>query len=127
MAPEEKWVIDIDELEAGGRSFSLMVSPYLCAKCRKKLKAGAAIIPSRDILKNLKTCCAKADDFITDAMPLQESIFRVLLAGGNKPLTVAEISRELGIRRNIDAYRTTPELIIKLLKNGRHYGFTVVK
>jgi len=123
MSTEEKWVIDIDGLEAGGRSFTLMVSPYLCAKCRKKLKVETANITSADILKSLKTCCAKADDFITSTMPLQESVFRVLLAGGNKPMTVGEISRELGIRRNADAYRTAPELIVKLLKNGRHYGF----
>ncbi len=127
MESQGKWAIDIDWLEANHRSFSIMVAHYLCAKCRKKLKTESNIPSSEEILKNLKSCCSKGDTFINERMPIQESVFRVILAGGNRPMSIEEISRELDIRRKTDTYRTSPTLLLRLLKNSPHYGFRQTK
>jgi hypothetical protein len=126
MQTEDKWVIDIDWLEANDRSFSVMVSNYLCAKCRKKLKLDRVESRPEDILKSIKTCCSRGDEFLSPTLPLQESVFRVLLANGNKGLTSDEINLDLGNRRGIDVYRTSPELLTRLMENDRHYGFKAV-
>jgi len=127
MLSEDKWVIDIDWLEANDRSFSVMVSNYLCTKCRKKLKIDQNESQPSDILKSIKSCCSRSNEFLSPMLPLQESVFRVLLANGNKGLTPDEINQDLGNRRGIDIYRTTPELLTRLLENDRHYGFRVVQ
>ncbi len=126
MQSEDRWVIDIDWLEANSRSFSVMVTECLCPKCRKKLKVDHTEPQPADILKNLKTCCSKSDEFITSALPLQESIFRVLLGNGNKPLTPEEISQSLIIKRGADVYGVSAALLARLLENDRHYGFKAV-
>jgi hypothetical protein len=127
MQSEDKWVIDIDWLEANDRSFSVMVSNYLCTKCRKKLKIDQNESQPSDILKSIKSCCSRSNEFLSPMLPLQESVFRVLLANGNKGLTSDEINQDLGNRRGIDIYRTTPGLLTRLLENDRHYGFKVVQ
>jgi len=127
MQSEDRWVIDIDWLEANDRSFSVMVSNYLCTKCRKKLKIDQSESQPSDILKSIKSCCSKDEEFLSPMLPLQESVFRVLLANGNKGLTLQEINQELGNRRGIEIYHTSPEFLTRLLENDRHYGFKMMQ
>ncbi|MDD5190084.1 MAG: hypothetical protein PHE50_03465 [Dehalococcoidales bacterium] len=127
MQSEDKWLIDIDWLEANDRSFSVMAANYLCPKCRKKLKVDKVETTAADILKSLKSCCSKSDEFITADLPLQESAFRVLLGNGNKPMPLEEIGRELNIRRGVDTYRTAPTVLYRLINNDRHYGFKALR
>ena len=126
MQSEDRWVIDIEWLEANNRSFSVMATESLCPKCRKKLKVDHTEPQPADILKPIKTCCSKSDEFITSASPLQESIFRALLGNGNKPLTPEEISQNLRIKRGADVHGGSAVLLARLLENGRHYGFKAV-
>ena len=43
----------------------------------------------------LITHCAKQDDFLTSKMVLVDSVFRILLANGNKPMTPEELGNTL--------------------------------
>lgn len=123
MQSEDKWVIDLDWLTNNDRSLTVMVTEYLCPKCRKKLKVDRTEIQPLEILKSIKTCCSKGTDFLSPMLPLQESVFRVLLANGNKGMTIDEINVDLGNRRSIDVYRNSPMLLERLLKNDDRYGF----
>lgn len=40
--------------------------------------------------------CAKQDGFLTDKMSVVESVFRVFLANGNKPLNSVELGERIG-------------------------------
>lgn len=40
--------------------------------------------------------CAKEPDFITDHMTLVDSVFRILLANGNRPMTPLELAERTG-------------------------------
>lgn len=40
--------------------------------------------------------CAKEQDFITDHMTLVDSVFRILLANGNRPMTPVELAERTG-------------------------------
>ena len=40
--------------------------------------------------------CAKQPDFITDHMTLVDSVFRILLANGNEPMTPIELAKRTG-------------------------------
>jgi hypothetical protein len=119
---ETRWVIDMDWLKTTGRSFSVLARDTLCLKCRKKLKADIIEVKSADLLKSIQNCCSRSPDFISTSLPFQESIFRVFLANGNKPLTLLELGEQLNKRRGVDTYRTSPAILFRLIKNDQYYG-----
>lgn len=55
---------------------------------------------------------AKQDDFITESTTVSESIFRLLLANGNAPLTAQEIGLKLG---------REPRTVLRMLSGSRVY------
>ena len=119
---ETQFAIDLQWLKANKRSFSTLAADKLCPKCRKKLKADAGEVKPADLLKAIQSCCSKNTDFITSGLPFQESIFRVFLANGNKPMTLAELGQQLVQRRGADTSRTTVVFLSRLLQNDDYYG-----
>jgi len=122
MESEQRWAINLKWLQANNRSFTTMVKSSLCPKCRKKLKVDQGEKKANDLLKAIKTCCSKSVDFITPALPLQESAFRIFLANGNQPLTLEELGNQLNQWRGVDSYRTSVTILSRLLRNDQHYG-----
>lgn len=118
----QRWAINLNWLAANSRSLSAMAAGSLCPKCRKKLKVDQGEAKASDVLKAVKNCCAKSPDYITPGMPLQESMFRVFLANGNQPLTLDELSNGLNDWRGIDAYRTSVNVLSRLLRDDQHYA-----
>lgn len=120
--PESRWIIDLDWYEQNHRSLFDLARHSLCTKCNEKLqkkkKAGLD-----DVLTSIKDCCAKNPDYITGKLPIMESLFRILLANGNHPLDVEEMSEQLSERRGGDTYTASPQLLTRLLSNDRWYGF----
>lgn len=119
---EAQWTIDLNWLQKNHRSFSTISKSSLCEKCRKKLKADSTEVSPADIIKSVQTCCSKSEGFISPSVPFQASIFRVLLANGNKPLTLVEVGEQLSKRRGADATRTTVEYLTRILANDDFYG-----
>jgi hypothetical protein len=126
VAPEQRWAINLEWLRKNNRSFTAMVKSSLCPKCRKKLKVDHVEVKVNDLFKAIKTCCSKSVDFITPTLPIHESVFRIFLANGNQPLTLEELGSELNQRRGIDTYRTSVQILSRLLKNDQHYGLQPV-
>ena len=119
---EAQWTIDLNWLKTNKRSFSTLAGDSLCAKCRKKLKADTTEVKPADLLKAVQSCCSKNNDFITASVPFQESIFRIFLANGNKPLTQEELGKQLTQRRGADASRTSFAFLSRLMQNDDYYG-----
>ena len=119
---EAQWAIDLNWLKTTGRSFSILARDTLCDKCRKKLKADTIEVKSADLLKAIQNCCSKSDDFITPGLPFQETIFRVFLANGNKPITLVELGERLRQRPGIDVYRTSVIFLSRLMQDDTYYG-----
>ena len=80
-----------------------------------------------DLLATIKDCCSKAPEFITYRLPILEGVFRLLLANGNQPLDVEELGKQLRERLDGDAYRTSPEILSRLLGHDQYYGLRQVK
>ena len=119
---EAQWTIDLNWLKTNKRSFSTLAGDALCAKCRKKLKADTTEVKPADLQKAVQSCCSKNNDFITASVPFQESIFRIFLANGNKPLTLEELGKQLTQRRGADASRTSFAFLSRLMQNDDYYG-----
>ena len=125
--PKTRWFIDLDWYQQSNRSISALVRGYLCPYCAKKLNAEGKEISADVLLSTIKDCCSHAPGFITDQLPILESVFRFFLASGNQPLDLEELGKQLSEWRAGDPYRTSPEMLSRLLKNERYYGLREVQ
>jgi len=115
-----RWFIDFNWYQENSRSFFALAQASLCAKCREQLKEGE--ISADDILTTIRDCCSKNPAFITDRLPILESIFRLFLANGNQPLDLEELGEQLREWRGGDTYRTSAEVLSRLLSSDQCYG-----
>lgn len=125
--PQARWFIDLEWYQRNNRSFSLLAQRCLCPKCAKRLKAGEREIPIDSLLSTIQKCCSKTPDFITDKMPILESVFHLLLAGGNQPVNLEELSKQLSERRRGDTIRASVGILSRLLNSDEYYGFCSVQ
>ena len=120
--PITRWCIDFDWYQQNKRSLLVLAQSYLCPKCAKKLNVEAGEPSIKTLLKTIQGCCSHAPDYIHDQLPIMESVFRLFLANGNKPLELEELGNQLSERRGGDTYRTSVEILPRLLKKDRYYG-----
>jgi len=99
----------------------------LCPKCREQLQAGGREVSANDLLSTIRDCCSQTPEFITHNLPILESIFRLFLANGNQPLDLEELGKQLSQWRGGDAYRTSAEVLSRLLESDQYYGLRQVK
>ena len=124
---EPRWFIDLDWYQLNNRSFFALVQGCLCPECRKRLKVEEGEVLAADLLTTIKDCCSNTPDFITGELPILESIFRLFLANGNQPLDLGELGKQLSERRGGDTYRTSVEILSRLLVSDRCYGLRQVR
>jgi len=121
-----RWFIALDWHQRNNRSFFALANDCLCAKCRKQLSAEEKEITEAELITTIKDCCSSAPEFITSRLPVLESIFRLFLANGNQPLTLGGLGNQLNERLSGDTYRTSEEMLSRLLKNDQYYGIRPV-
>ena len=117
------WFIDLEWHQQSNRSFQTLAEGCLCSKCKKRLKGE---ISATDLLATIKSCCSKTNGFINDRSPILESIFRLFLANGNQSLDLEELGRQLSERRGGDTYRTSADILSRLLTSDQYYGLRQV-
>ena len=123
--PGPRWFIDLDWLEQNNRSFLVLAQGCLCSRCRERLGESKGEISAADLISNIRDCCSQTPEFITDRLPVLESIFRLFLANGNQPLDLEELVKQLSEWRG-DSRRTPAEVLSRLLRNERYYGLRQV-
>ena len=119
------WFIDLDWCRQHNRSFSTLARSCLCPRCRERLAEGE--ISEADLLVTIRDCCSQVPGFITGNLTILESIFRLFLASGNEPLDLEELGRQLSERRGGDTYRTSAEVLSRLLRDEQYYGIRLVR
>jgi len=122
----QRWFIDFTWYQQNNRSPLTLIKHCLCHKCQEQFGAGEPEVSITDIIANIKDCCCQDSNFITGRLPILEGVFRLILANGNQPLDLEEIGSRLRERLGGDTYRTSPELLSRLLENDRHYGLRQV-
>jgi len=115
-----RYSIDTNWYREQDRSFALLAVSRMCPSSQKKK------VPKSEtaILNALKQCCSKSESFITPDLPLAETIFRLFLANGNKPLSLEHIQSKLQQRfSDISGSRdlSIPKLK-RIMDSDRFYG-----
>jgi len=123
----EYWHIDVDWLENNNRSFLSMAERCFCSDCTKRLKKEQVKLTPEEAFNNIKDCCSGNAGFICNATPIMESTFRLFLANGNQALDLIEMGRQLSNWRGIDTYRTSVDILSRLLKKDLYYGIRPVE
>jgi len=118
----QRWFIDLGWLEQHNRSFFTLVQDSLCSKCTERLRKGKKQFSPTDLIPNIRNCCSKTPEFITNKAPVLYSIFRLFLANGNQPLSLEELSKKLAEWRGGDTQRTSVEVLSRLLSHDQYYG-----
>ena len=98
IAPEQirsQWFIDLAWYEQYSRSFLDLTHQSLCTKCTEKLGKKKKKATQNDVLATIKDCCSQSSEYITSKMPQLESIFRIILANENQPMSIEEIGKQL--------------------------------
>lgn len=124
--PDTKWAISLDWFDINNRSAQLMIKEYLCTNCAEELEHKKKSPTPQELMTRVQKCTQHTPNFINHKMPIMESIFRLFLSNGNKPLTLEEISQQLSQQREGDSYRTSPEFLLNLLVTDRYYGLQMI-
>jgi hypothetical protein len=124
---QTRWIIDTNWYEQANRSFFNLAEQSLCPSCREKLENKKKVTRT-DILRAIGSCCSKAPDYIPEKLPIMESLFRLLLANGNRPLTTEELYRQLCFYRDEEFHADSPRILSleRLLSHDQWYGFKPV-
>ena len=120
--PKTYWSITVDWFQRNNRSISVLIRNYLCPRCAEKLSAKGKEDSPDVLMAAVRDCCSQTTGFIDDRLPILESIFRLFLANGNQPLELEELGNRLRELRGGDTYRTSSEILVRLLKNDHYYG-----
>ncbi len=121
-----RWFLGLGWYQLNHRSFFILARERLCPKCRQQLKVDKKEVSEAKLLTAIKKCCANEPGFISAELPILESIFRLLLANGNQPLDLEELSKQLSEQRGGDTYRTSVEVLSRLLESDQYYGLRQV-
>ncbi|MBI2935155.1 MAG: hypothetical protein HYY29_06255 [Chloroflexi bacterium] len=118
---DQTYAINLDWFDQNRMSFVDMASRRVCASCRKKLSSGKKETP-QGLIKLITECCRKEKDFIHSQQALIESIFRLFLSTGNKPLTAEEITMKVNEQRADNPISVSTESLQRLLDLNRFLG-----
>jgi hypothetical protein len=124
---EQRWAIDPDWFEANNRSLLTLVRGSLCPKCRKRLDSEEKWGSLGNLMTTIRECCSNGPDYINGELPIMESVFRLFLANGNQALDLIELGRQLSERRGVDTYRTSVDILSRLLEYDEYYGIRPVE
>ncbi|MGD8245385.1 MAG: hypothetical protein PVI63_09360 [Anaerolineae bacterium] len=118
--------IDYEWWERSGLDIGIELRSHLCREHREAFghafdaaekidwidQRTGEVQPVNGLQHVLHIHCSRQPDYVHDDLPLIDAVFRVLLAGGNKPLSARELSRLTG---------RPPEKIVRTLGGRRIY------
>jgi hypothetical protein len=120
-----KFHIDFDWWEQDQRDLRVYLQQHLCNECRTVYTSHlgsetvdwvdpetAEVKPVDGLWHALRTHCSSLPDYITEATPLTNAVFRTFLANGNEPLTPVELGAALN---------RPPSVVLRVLGRGRIY------
>lgn len=111
-----RYFIDTEWCRRQGRSPAVVMRSRLCPSCR------AGQVLDDEILASIKRCCSQTDGYLAPGQPLQEMAFRILLANGGQPLSLADILKELKLRSGVGSLVASAKVLGRVLSRDTFYG-----
>ena len=123
--------ISVERLAARGQSLGVLLLHRRCASCWGALiqePEQGINIEAKKHLRQIAEHCSKTPDFIHPGLPVLEAVFRILLSGRNRPMTLEAIHQLLQERwTEITNPRTPqPATLHRILTHDTFYGISQV-
>ena len=119
------FLISVDRLAKLERSPVHLVAGRLAADSPSKSKAIGALGDVKSLIREISQSYKNDASFIRSDMPVQEIVFRTLLARNNRPMSLADLHYELTEKwaTPIRPIVITEERLLRILDNDTYYGF----
>ena len=110
------------------RSLEWMILSRRCLNCRSKNVEVGQPPSVKEQIKHIVRCCAKDKTFIRTDMPMQEIVFRMLLAVGNAPMSLDNLHYQLTEQWATPAnpMNLSKDGLKRILENDNFYGHNEV-
>lgn len=97
---DAKYSIDIKAFEGSGRSFQYAVYTRMSERGMAQLGGTVTEMPDSfgtpsEIMKIVASICSKEPDYLLPGTPISEAVFRLLIANGNRPMTLVDVQSGL--------------------------------
>ena len=119
------FLISVDRLAKLERSPVHLVAGRLAADSPSKSKAIGELGDVKSLIREISQSYKNDASFIRSDMPIQEIVFRTLLARNNRPMSLADLHYELTEKwaTPIRPIVITEERLLRILDNDTYYGF----
>jgi len=119
------FLISVDRLNKLERSPIHMVAGRLAATSPSKSKPVNELGDLKGLIREISQNYKNDANFIRSDMPVQEIIFRTLLARNNRPMSLSDLHYELTERwaTPIRPIVVTEERLLRILDSDTYYGF----
>ncbi len=119
------FLISVDRLNKLERSPIHMVAGRLAATSPSKSKPVNELGDLKGLIREISQNYKNDASFIRSDMPVQEIIFRTLLARNNRPMSLSDLHYELTERwaTPIRPIVVTEESLLRILDSDTYYGF----
>ena len=130
-APEAdpSYVVDPSKADALNRSLAVLLASRRCADCLEQLEGQGGNMSAEEHIRHIAECCSQQEGFIQPEMPMQEIVFRTLLAGGNKPATLSYLHNEVTETwyTPMNPRSLSVDNVKRVLDGDNYYGFARVE
>ena len=119
------FLISPDKLGKLERSQVHLVAGRLTAASPSKSKAISELGDMKSIIREISQNAKNDSSFIRSDMPVQEIVFRTLLARNNRPMSLTDLHYELTEKwaTPVRPIVITEERLLRILDNDTYYGF----
>ena len=119
-----RFFVDLEVASDRNRALPMLIAGRRCYQCQEGDPEPS--VASTDVAGHIERIgdhCAQTPDYLLPDTPLKESIFRIILAGGNEPMSAEEVSGALESRWAMTAHARdiSPRVIQILLDNSPSY------
>jgi hypothetical protein len=121
--PLPRYLIDLVGACTHRRSLPMLIAGK---RCYQDQQGDEDVVKASDVkpyIRRIRDHCAEMSDYLLPDTPIKEAIFRVMLAGGNKPVNAEDITAVLTEKWAMTAYPrdTSPEVIQRVLEHSGSY------
>ena len=100
QAESPRYSIDTRTFEASGKSFAYAVYTRMSVRGMAQVGGTPDELPRPlgtpgEYMKVIASVCSREPDFLLPGTPISEAVFRLLLANGNKPMSLQDIQTGL--------------------------------
>ena len=122
------YVINPSRVSSTDRSLASMLLGRRCPTCQARISTNKKPTTEKAHFKEIAGCCAKKEGFIRADMPMQEILFRTILAAANKPVNLERLHYQIteGWYTPVNPRNISMNNLKRVLDSDVYYGFEEV-